>query len=233
MLSAEDQQKVVRITNEYWLKHKTHQTFAEIVTGKEPGHRMADYVDDKTVSLLKVELDTRYEATPNGRPKLRSMGDVWIRSKGIFNPLNVKSGEQDKQGQPNLVSMQKLLDYIFRQWIDSYYLLIVKFKLGDPINHKVYLIDLLDWVDYVAFDAGPGQLMLKERDFYEAFDSGKSPAKLEIIEKLDRLFHKFEIAVYALFENRKRRLTRQRKELAKLKRAGTFKVDQSKMVFVP
>jgi hypothetical protein len=31
------------------------------VTGKEPGHRMADYVDDKTVSLLKVSFDTRYD----------------------------------------------------------------------------------------------------------------------------------------------------------------------------
>jgi hypothetical protein len=160
MLDKPTHAKIVEITNGYWKRHVREATFGELVAGKEPGHRMADYVDDKTVSLLKVAFDTRYEADVRGRVKRRSMGDVWIRSNGMYNPVNVKSGEQMKNGQPNLVSMQKLLDYIFRRWIDSYYLLIVKFDLGNPIQHKTYLIDLLDWLDFVAFDAGTGQIML-------------------------------------------------------------------------
>ena len=82
---------------------------------------MADYVDDKTVSLLKVEFDTRYEADVRGKIRGRSMGDIWVHSNGIYNPINVKAGEQGKKGQPNLVAMQKLLDYILQRWIDSYY----------------------------------------------------------------------------------------------------------------
>ena len=181
-----------------------------LVAGKEPGHRMADYVDDKTVSLLKIEFDTRYEADARGRIRRRSMGDVWIHSNGIYNPVNVKAGEQGKKGQPNLVSMQKVLDYILKRWIDSYYLLIVKFHLGKPIEHKAYLIDLLDWLDFVAYDAGPGQIMLRENDFYEAYESGTVPAKLDISAKVDKLFTRFEEGIQSLFSNRKKRLARQR-----------------------
>ena len=234
MLTPEDQETILRITDQHWDVHKNDQAFTELVRGKEPGHRMADHVDDRTVSLLKVQLDTRYEATLGGRPKLRSMGDVWIQSRGIFNPVNVKSGEQGKQGQPNLVSMQKLLDYIFQRRIDSYYLLIVKFRLSQPVvHHQVYLIDLLDWLDFVAFDAGPGQLMLQERHFYDAIDSGQMPADLTIIEKVNRLFTMFESAVHALFRNRELRLDRQRKVLEEFRDQGIFQVDQSGMVFVP
>jgi hypothetical protein len=139
--------RIVRITDKHWDEHVKDAGFAELIDGKEPGHRMADYVDDRTTSLLKVNFDTRYEAEKNGEPKKRSMGDVWIFSEGIFNPINIKSGLQGMKGQPNLVSMQKLLDYLFRTWIDSYYLLIIKFDIVDGITHKSYLIDLLDWTD--------------------------------------------------------------------------------------
>ena len=72
--------------------------FADLISGKEPGHRMADYVDDRTTSLLKVNLDTRYEGDRKGSPKKRSMGDIWVHSQGIFNPINVKSGAVGQQG---------------------------------------------------------------------------------------------------------------------------------------
>ena len=38
---------------------------------------MADYVDDRTCSLLKVNLDTRYEGNRKGEVRKRSMGDIW------------------------------------------------------------------------------------------------------------------------------------------------------------
>ena len=78
MLAKTMQQKMVVITDRFWEKHVKKSTFSALVTGKEPGHRMADYVDDKTVSLLKVEFDTRFEADAHGRMRRRSMGDVWI-----------------------------------------------------------------------------------------------------------------------------------------------------------
>jgi hypothetical protein len=225
--------QIIRITDEYWTKHVREATFVDLVRGKEPGHRMADHVDDKTASLLKVAFDTRYEADARGRLKARSMGDVWIRSSDMYNPVNVKAGEQGKKGQPNLVSMQKLLDYIFKRWIDSYYLLIVKFRLDQPIQHNVYLIDLLDWLDFVAFDAGPGQIMLRENDFYSAYESGNQPPACTIAAKVEKLFARFEEAIRNLLNNREKRLQRQRSLFKSFSMADDFTVDQSGMHFVP
>jgi len=223
---------IVRLTDEWWGAHVQDAGFAELIKGKEPGHRMADYVDDRTTALLKVNLDTRYEAQSNGEPKKRSMGDVWVFSNGIFNPVNVKAGLQGMKGQPNVVSMQKLLDYIFRAWIDSYYVLIIKFSVDAVISHKAYLIDLLDWTDFITYDAGPGQIMLRETEFYRAFESGHIPAQRSIASKVESLFSRFEQGVRSLFTNRQRRLKRQR-DLFEVFAQSEFVVDQSDMWFVP
>lgn len=192
---------------------------------------MADYVDDRTTSLLKVQFDTRYEGNTNGSIKKRSMGDIWINSEDIFNPVNVKSGLQDMNGQPNVVSMQKLLNYVFHRWIDSYYLLIIKFDVSARISHKTYLIDLLDWIDYITYDAGPGQIMLKEREFYVAYDSAVMPPKRSIGSKVSSLFELFEQQTTTLLSNRLRRLNRQKKQLEQFSNEQ-FVVDQSQMNFV-
>ena len=202
------QRTIVRLTNEHWTERVKDAAFAELISGKEPGHRMADYVDDQTTALLKVNLDTRYEAGTAGQPKKRSMGDVWVHSNNMFNPINVKAGLQGMSGQPNLVSMQKLLDYVFQGWIDSYYLLIIKFDISEAITHKAYLLDLLDWTDFIAYDAGPGQIMLREKDFYGASDDGHTPPDRPIASKIESLFTRFEEGVQSLFTNRQQRLER-------------------------
>ena len=223
--------KIQSLTERHWSEHVQDEGFAELIEGKEPGHRMADYVDDRTSALLKVNLDTRYEGNANGSIKKRSMGDIWVHSQDIFNPLNIKSGLQHMNGQPNVVSMQKLLDYIFHRWIDSYYLLIIKFDISGPITHKTYLIDLLDWTDFITYDAGPGQIMLRERDFYHAADSGHVPRGRPIEDKVASLFELLEQQIEALFANRIKRRDRQRSRLEEF--SGTaFIVDQSQMKFV-
>ena len=167
---------------------------------------MADYVDDRTCALLKVNLDTRYEGDRKGEARKRSMGDIWVRSQGIFNPVNVKSGLQGMKGQPNVVSMQKLLDYLFKRWIDSYYLLIIKFDVSTEVTHNLYLIDLLDWMEFITYDAGPGQIMLREQELYEEIDYGSVPARTSVPEKATRLFELFETQLEALLVNRQRRM---------------------------
>ena len=228
------QKKVLSLADGHWAKIVKDPSFAERIRGKEPGHRMADYVDDQTVSLLKVQTDieTRYEGDGRGSVRKRSMGDIWIRSNGIFNPINIKSGLQDMRGQPNLVSMQKLLDYICRRRIDSYYLLIVKFSVADGITHKTFLVDLLDWLDFVAYDAGPGQLMLREQEFYDSFESGYRPAGLPLLAKARRLFELSEQQLHQLIKNRKKRLGRQ-KHLLDQFASSENRIDQSDMEFVP
>ena len=128
--------------------------------------------------------------------------------------------------------MQKLLDYILKTWIDSYYLLIIKFRVSGALSHKACLIDLLDWTDFITYDAGPGQIMLREKDFYEAFDSGHTPKRRPISSKVDNLFSLFEKGVYSLFANRKQRLKRQREQVEGFAERK-FVVDQSDMRFVP
>lgn len=233
-INAAQATRIRRLADRHWQRHVRDSGFAEIVDGKEPGHRMADYVDDKTTALLKVELDTRYEGNVDGSIKKRSMGDIWVRANGVYNPVNVKSGLQDMRGQPNVVSMEKLLNYLFRRWIDSYYLLIVKFDMSErnEITHRVYFFDLLDWVDFITYDAGPGQIMLNERDFYHAYNSGAAQPPRSVLEKVERLFGLFERQVEALFENRRRRLRGQRTQLESFN-GPSFIVDQSGMHFVP
>jgi hypothetical protein len=231
-LSSALQKKIETEARKFWNAHTADSGFVEITRGKEVGHRIADYVDDRTTSLLKVKFDTRYEADARGAQRKRSMGDVWIGEGGYFSPVNVKAGLQNMNGQPNLVSMQKLLDYILNHWIDSYYLLIVKFALGDKIQQRTVMVDLLDWLDFVAYDAGPGQLMLRERDFFNALSSGHQPGKRTMAEKVDRLFVQFESGVDVLISNRKNRLTRQRKKFSDFGNTA-FALDQSGLKFAP
>ena len=226
------QNQILGLVNEHWASHVRDRGFVELIDGKEPGHHIADYVDDRTCSLLKVHLDTRYESDRKGEPLKRSMGDIWVPSRDIFNPVNVKSGLQGQKGQPNVVAMRKLLNYLFQQWIDSYYLLMVKFSITEGISHKAYLFDLLDWLEFIAYDAGPGQIMLREQDFYDAFDAGHQPLVRSIQEKATALFELFEEQVQVLINNRLERLHNQRQQLTAFLRAD-FAVNQSGMRFVP
>ena len=128
--------------------------------------------------------------------------------------------------------MQKLLDYIMKRWIDSYHLLIVKFDLSENVSHKLYFIDVLDWIDFITYDAGPGQIMLREQDLYDALDAKRVPPHRTIFEKVDALFDLFERQLQALLANRQDRLKRQR-ALSRQFQKTPFAVDQSQMKFVP
>lgn len=225
------QNRILGLVNDHWASHATDASFAELIAGKEPGHHIADFVDDRTCALLKVHLDTRYEGDRRGGPLKRSMGDIWVHSGGIFNPVNVKSGLQGRKGQPNVVSMRKLLNYLFQHWIDSYYLLMVKFSVAAEISHRAYLFDLLDWLDFVAYDAGPGQIMLREQEFYDAFDAGHIPPARSIRQKAGVLFRLFAEQVQVLIDNRRERL-RSQKELLDEFLSADFAVNQAGMSFV-
>lgn len=111
-------------------------------------------------------------------------------------------------------------------------MLIVKFDLSASVSHKLYFIDVLDWIDFVTYDAGPGQIMLREQDLYDELDAIKAPASRTILEKVDALFDLFKRRLQALFANRQDRLDRQR-TLSREFQSAPFAVDQSQMKFVP
>jgi hypothetical protein len=82
--------KNIRLTREMWAEKARDAAFLRLTRGKERGHKMADFVDECTTELLKDHFVTRFETGKKGESKKRSMGDVWLKSGGIFNPINIK-----------------------------------------------------------------------------------------------------------------------------------------------
>ena len=241
MITHEDQADVIERTQSYWAKEVETERFRAIFAGKEIGHRIADYVDEHTTGMLAASFDTRQQLDARGRPRARSMGDIWLRSSGIYNPINVKAGEAGKNGQQNLVSLTKQLDALLGREIDSYYLLIVKMRFQErppsegtrrptvntqKILPNVYLVDMLDYLDYVTFDSGPGQCMLKEKQFYDFCDGGAKPPERRIGEKVARLIDLLEDGDRRLIENRRKKMNRIRSSFARYETLNSHVVDQ-------
>lgn len=120
-------------TTAHWQTRLQTSEFRRLASGKEIGHRIADLVDEETTSLIAQSFPTKRQRRRDGTVMSRSMGDIWVLSNGMYNPLNVKAGEADRNGQPNMVSLKKLLRALLLHQIDSYYLLIVKMKLDLPL----------------------------------------------------------------------------------------------------
>jgi hypothetical protein len=207
MIDAETREKIVAHTKKFWEEHVTTQQFTAMASGKEIGHRIADYVDDQTVSYLKVDSDVNVmsQVDVHGSTIKRSMGDLWVYSNNMYNPVNIKSGITTN-GNPNVVSLGKLIRALFAHQIDSYYLLIVKTPLVDGsivgTTPKVFLIDLLDYLDFINFDAGPGQTMLKEKELYAELLKDTPPPILNTEQKVQKCMEILEDGFQRLIANR-------------------------------
>jgi hypothetical protein len=227
MLSPETIASITRETSEYWTHEATRPEILGIAQGKEIGHKLADIVDEKTTALLTVKHITTHQRDAQGRKRARSMGDLWLLDGGIYHPVNVKTGCVGAEGQPNLVSLKKVLKAIMSRQIDSYYLLMVKLLIAGepttPIVPSVYLVDMLDWLEYVTFDSGPGQIMLKAKRFIDEYDPNK-PRQLDIKAKLRRLMELYEDGERRLKENRERALDQYRQDFQAFMAAGDLSV---------
>ena len=58
MINSEDIARILELTEDFWTEHVKDKAFQDIASGKEIGHRIADYVDEKTTELLSTELKT-------------------------------------------------------------------------------------------------------------------------------------------------------------------------------
>ncbi len=202
MLSANTIEAITAETSDYWAEEVKKSEIVAIAHGKEIGHKLADLIDEKTCALLTVNHITRHECKANGDARARSMGDVWLQDNEIYHPINVKTGIVGAEGQPNLVSLKKVLTAIMSRQIDSYYLLMVKISVGEEaLAPAVYFVDMLDWLDYVTFDSGPGQMMLKAVSFFKDYEHGKH-AELDIKGKLTELMELYKDGEKRLKMNR-------------------------------
>lgn len=212
MLSAKTLTSIQSETSNYWKSEVRRSEILGIAKGKEIGHKLADLVDEKTTALLTVKYLTKHQRDAKGRNRSRSMGDLWLQDNGIYHPVNVKTGIVGAEGQPNLVSLKKIMSAIMARQIDSYYLLIVKMQIAPKaINPAVYLIDMLDWLEYVTFDSGPGQMMLNAVKFFNEFDP-KATRPRTIKSKVERLMALYEDGERRLKENRERDLKISRRQ---------------------
>jgi|TARA_B100001093_G_scaffold57502_1_gene48614 predicted double-glycine peptidase len=140
-------------------------------TVKEVGHTFGEKVEEVLVNKL-VELDSRFTAPDNKR----EMQDV------SFNDdlINIKFGF-DKKGQPNMVAFNRLSTRYLKNEIDSYYIISI-----DGKTNKVTFFDLYQQLPYTNYNVGTGQVMLKEKQFFNIFNQQKdySLSKLTIINTL-------------------------------------------------
>ena len=75
----------------------------------------------------------------------------------------------------------------------------------------MYLVDMLDCLDYVTFDSGPGQMMLRAVKFFNEYDP-KKVKPLDIKQKAQRLMDLYEDGERRLKANREKDLARYRHE---------------------
>ena len=140
-------------------------------TVKEVGHSFGEKVEETLVNKL-CDLDPAFTA-PEGK---REMQDV------SFNDdlINIKFGF-DKKGQPNMVAFNRLSERYLKGEIDSYYIISI-----DGKTNKVTFFDLYQHLPYTNYNVGTGQVMLKEKPFFESFNQKKdySISKLTIINTL-------------------------------------------------
>lgn len=230
MLSRRTMDDIFRVTKDFWDKRITAADFADMASGKEIGHRIADFVDEETTVLLEQHFECAHEHGKKGK-RSRSMGDVWLKDAGIFHPINVKSGEMGKNGQPNMVSLGKLLNALLAREIDAYYLLIIKGTfVEDDFKAEVFLVDLLDYLDFATFDSGPGQIMLKEAAFYMAMkDPNYAPPNRNLKEKVEVLLEMLKDADRRLIVNRERRQEKVARAVEQFESGQYRPVNQAKM----
>lgn len=224
MLSSDIIDEIRQSVHSFWTEEARKEEFRNMAQGKEIGHRIADYVDEKTTSYLHAHYSVVFEQSKNGKKLARSMGDLWLKENGIYHPVNIKTGTTNV-GQPNMVALRKLLKRFLQKQVDSYYLLMIKFlSLDDEtVAPNVYFVDMLDYLEYLHFDSGPGQIMLRSKNFFESFNSHEIKSR-DFPAKADFLMNMLEEADKKLFINR----TGKREELQEMvnqyKRLETFKI---------
>lgn len=73
---------------------------------------------------------------------------------------------------------------------------------------------MLDYLDYLTFDSGPGQIMLKARMFFETREQNNRPAQRSLPGKVNRLIEMLEDGERRLMRNRRAVLKRLRNSAA-------------------
>jgi hypothetical protein len=191
MLSKFDLEYILLKTKELLPECLTKVVFDPTV--KEPGHTYGEAVEELLVNKL-VEQDDQFLAPIKKKgfgKQTRKMEDLIFVKNLIKNLINIKLGYEKGDGQPNMVSFNRLVKQYHSKQIDSYYILIIDVsgKTKDNLTTKEYMFNLFDYLDYVNYNYGTGQIMLKEKQFFTDYDSNKyfNNDKKDIMIKLSEI----------------------------------------------
>lgn len=210
MISPEDQERLVEVVQRDWELEVKTPRFLAICAGKERGHRIADFAEERTLDFIEAEhFDVAYEHGVAGGRRARSMGDVWLRSGDppLFNPINVKAGIAGVGGQPNMVSLAKLTEAILAHRIDSYWLLLLRLEEAEQeFTPTLTLVNIFDYLEYMHFDSGPGQIMLRSDAFYNHVHGEGGPEPLSLRQVVEALLELRRDGDRRLIANRARKL---------------------------
>jgi hypothetical protein len=191
VITTTDQTRLLATLQRDWDGEVESKQFREICAGKERGHRIADHAEERTVAFITRDaFPVAFEYAKNRLPRARSMGDIWFKSGSppIYNPINVKAGIAGVGGQPNMVSLEKVSQAILEHVIDSYWLLLLRFTISDTgILAGIKLVNIFDYLDFMHFDAGPGQIMLRSDRFYAYLEQDGAAQPLSLAETAERL----------------------------------------------
>jgi len=135
---------------------------------KEIGHKHGEAIESHIVENFTLLEDF---LAPE---KSREFGDLYF-TQGVREAINIKFGYQ-KDGHANLCALNRVVRAvtgrnprypdILHETFDSYWILSVNL-LDSNGNFEVHLFDMFQNLDLVSFDAGPGQLMIKENLLYK------------------------------------------------------------------
>lgn len=204
MLSKGMRLRIEEESQNFWDAEIQSPFFTEVAQGTEIGHRIADLVSDKTTGILSVRFTATFQRNSRGNKVPRSMGDIWIFNEGIYHPVNVKANIAKVGGQPNMVSLKKLLAALLEYRVDSYYLLFVKISgASGRLVAKVHFVDMLDYLDYVTFDSGPGQIMLRSAAFFQVREQKIIPEEKSLSQKVNALVELLKDGERRLIRNRR------------------------------
>jgi len=161
-------------------------------TVKEPGHSYGEKVEEILAEKLVEKYPDKFslpEKVKGGGKQTRKMEDLIWKPNGDL--INIKLGYEKGNGQPNMVSFNRLYKNYCSGLIDSYWIFVIDVsgKTKDSLTTKTYLFNLYDYLDYVNYNYGTGQVMLKESHFFANYDPNVifDNTKKDIVLKLKEI----------------------------------------------
>jgi hypothetical protein len=90
-------------------------------------------------------------------------------------------------------------------------------------------VDMLDYLEFITFDSGPGQAMLREKQFYDAVDANEIPLPKSMAQKVQKCMELMEDGDRRLIINRRVKMHALRLDVEAYKKSDGHVVSQKEL----